>query len=349
MDPLQHFDQAGLEAVINNLTGRLMRLEHPAAPAAGAPIPHISVKPKPPTTFDGVTNRDTDTWLYELEKYFAATGTVDPQRVVIVATFIKGPALQWWKKDEEHRAQHHLPPMVMWNDFRAAFLHRFQPVEASKTARAILQTIRQTRSVVDYCARFMKQMALINDMATADQIEYFTRGLQPAVQKEVVLKAPATLDDAMHLAARYDLLLASRVFRPAHPGYRSYNYQMPYQATNHRGTSSYVSGVSSGSAPMELGKMEGDDFEQPNSDDTSPSDGQVDTGAELFNVMQSNFGRPPNHNRVPNISKEEFTRCRRLGLCLRCKQPGHVARNCSYSADHARSSPSYPKAQAQRK
>jgi hypothetical protein len=239
--------------------------------------------------------------------------------------------------------------MVMWSDFRAAFLHRFQPVEASKTARAILQTIRQTRSVVEYCARFMKQMALINDMAVADQIEYFTRGLQPAVQKEVVLKAPATLDEAMHLAARYDLLLSSRAFRHAPSGYRSYNYQTPFQAANHRGASSYSSGASSGSVPMELGKMEGDDVEPHNTDEASFFDGQADSGAEVFNAMQSNYGRPQNRNRVPNISKEEFTRCRHLGLCLRCKQPGHVARNCSYSADHARSSSSYPKAQAQRK
>jgi hypothetical protein len=31
---------------------------------------------------------------------------------------------------------------------------------------------------------------------------------------------------------------------------------------------------------------------------------------------------------VPGVSREEFERCRREGRCLRCKQTGHVAKDC---------------------
>ena len=99
MDPLQHVEQPNLEAAIHQLNNRLLQLEH-QGPAAAV---HSNVKPKSPSTFDGVSNRDTETWLYEVEKYFQATNTIDPQCVIIVATFIKGTALQWWKREEEHR------------------------------------------------------------------------------------------------------------------------------------------------------------------------------------------------------------------------------------------------------
>jgi hypothetical protein len=34
-------------------------------------------------------------------------------------------------------------------------------------------------------------------------------------------------------------------------------------------------------------------------------------------------------NKVPGISKEEYERCRKEGLCLKCKQSGHLARDCT--------------------
>ena len=195
----------------------------------------------------------------------------------------------------------------------------------------------------------MKYMAPINDMAEADQIEYFTRGLHPSMQKEVVLKAPATLDEAIQLVSRYDVLMSSRAFRPANSGYRPYHYQSPFQYGNQRGTSGYSSGSSGGSAPMELGKMEADDTDHPDIGYSPNGDEHTNDGVELFNGMQGSFPRQQNRGRVPNISKEEFTRCRRMGLCLRCKQPGHVARNCNNGADQSRSSSGYPKGVAQRK
>lgn len=38
--------------------------------------------------------------------------------------------------------------------------------------------------------------------------------------------------------------------------------------------------------------------------------------------------------KVPGVSKEEFERCRKEGLCLKCKEPGHLARDCSKPVRH---------------
>ena len=32
--------------------------------------------------------------------------------------------------------------------------------------------------------------------------------------------------------------------------------------------------------------------------------------------------------KVPGVTKEEFERCRKEGLCLKCKESGHLARDC---------------------
>jgi hypothetical protein len=32
--------------------------------------------------------------------------------------------------------------------------------------------------------------------------------------------------------------------------------------------------------------------------------------------------------RAPFLPRDEFTRCMKERLCLRCKKPGHIARNC---------------------
>ena len=36
-----------------------------------------------------------------------------------------------------------------------------------------------------------------------------------------------------------------------------------------------------------------------------------------------------NDQRVPNVSKEDFARCRQENRCLKCKEIGHVAKECS--------------------
>ena len=62
-------------------------------------------------------------------------------------------------------------------------------------------------------------------------------------------------------------------------------------------------------------------------DNDNPIDNQAERGdteetAEYENVIN-------NMNRVPNLSKQEYDRCLKEGVCFRCKQPNHLARNCT--------------------
>lgn len=71
--------------------------------------------------------------------------------------------------------------------------------------------------------------------------------------------------------------------------------------------------------------------------------------AEQLQVMQQQqrrpaFNRPfqPQRQQRPYLPPEEFTRCMREGLCLRCKQTGHVARNCPQPSRSAPPPPPRP-------
>ena len=52
----------------------------------------------------------------------------------------------------------------------------------------------------------------------------------------------------------------------------------------------------------------------------------------MFKSSSSNRGGGGGSgSRVPNVSKEDYERCRREGRCLNCKQKDHVARDCKNS------------------
>jgi hypothetical protein len=71
-------------------------------------------------------------------------------------------------------------------------------------------------------------------------------------------------------------------------------------------------------APMELGAVE-------------QSDDAADEAAVHYaqlNAVRTHQAQPRKQQFAPSMSREEYERCRRNGLCLKCKQPGHTARFC---------------------
>jgi hypothetical protein len=86
---------------------------------------------------------------------------------------------------------------------------------------------------------------------------------------------------------------------------------------------------------------EGDDYEPSSELWSNGEQGEVEEqkGEQLQAMKQRE-----NSSRAPFLSREEFTRCMKEKLCLRCKKPGHIARNCSLpprNRQHVHSS--YPK------
>ena len=96
--------------------------------------------------------------------------------------------------------------LFSWLEFKNLMRKRFQPVEASKTARSRMMALKQFKfganAIEAYNAEFQKLVALTTDMAVQDQLTYYIKGLHEQVAHDVSLANPDSLDEAMALASR---------------------------------------------------------------------------------------------------------------------------------------------------
>jgi hypothetical protein len=188
-----------------------------------------------------------------------------------------------------------------------------------------------------------------NAMDLAQQLFIFRRGLLKSIRVYVDLKEPATLEDAMRIAQRYEAEeYVGRVEDNA--GRMNNNNQNRFTANNkfnknrnQHFTGSYgnhsnhtaagggngFGGGNSGAAPMDLNNIrrvdgEEDDLGGSGVDDEDQSNDHDRSGPsqrESVNFVNQS-------TRVVNLSKEEFQRCFKAGICFKCKRHGHLARDC---------------------
>src|SRR5881628_3445821 len=101
-------------------------------------------------------------------QYLNACGVAEDQRVSVASSYLKSMALQWWFTQNQLSTA--ARPST-WDAFATAVRLRFQPVAASRVARAQLDYLHQDKmSVSEYCSKFHSLVNLIPDMAEADQI-----------------------------------------------------------------------------------------------------------------------------------------------------------------------------------
>jgi hypothetical protein len=300
-----------------------------------ATVAHTHNLPKPtkPNTFNGHPRTNVDAWLFEMETYLEVVGvTGDPTRVNFAVAFLRDIASTWWSSVLKEP----VPPR-QWDAFKARFLDRFRPLEASRTARVALMSIKQRGSVADYTNAFLRHMQLIPDMAVDDQIQFYLRGLQPHIWDEVDIKSPATLDQAMSYAQRADLRRASRrqAFAPStRPSFHSrsdWSVSRPSQAQQ--------------AVPMELSHVSS--YEQEDGYDSytdqGTADGREEAGGAAPSTQLNAFASRPLSRRPTGtaatsrppvkLSLEERERCMRERLCFRCRQPGHMGGRCPTYGD----------------
>ena len=186
------------------------------------PSLRIDMKAMQPSSFHGTASNSADQWLMEVERYFLAVGLgeLDPRRALFAATYLKDAASTWYTSALKEAD---FGPSPSWVLFKERFLKRFRPLAASRMARAAIRSLKQRIKVAGYSQEFQKHMQLIPDMSVADQVESYICGLHSHIAMEVDREQPQTLSDAMELAQRIELMLATR-----RGGHSSYGRSMPY-------------------------------------------------------------------------------------------------------------------------
>jgi hypothetical protein len=336
-----------------------------------SPLP-TKVKISAPSNFNGTREVNVDSWLFEMVQYLNACGVGENQRVTVASSYLKNMALQWWFT--QNQLSNADRPST-WDAFATALRLRFQPIAASRVARAQLRSLRQDKmSVSEYCSKFHSLVNMIPDMAEADQIEIFSFGLRPSLQRDVAIQDPTSLNDAMIKAQKMESI--HNLNEPRRSSYNLFSspsnsfYSNPSFSSRHgspSSSSSVSTSTSSSTVPMELGAMNvepetepaeiseyeryielGDDYQQEETESVqwnNPSNDEEESTPQLqvISVPTRSDGR---RNSAPFLSEQEFTRRMREGLCLRCARPGHVARYCPTQASNSnqnhRNNPSRP-------
>ena len=295
---------------------------------------HISLKPMQPSSFHGATGGNPEQWLVELERYFTVVGLgeADPRRALLASTYLKDAASGWYisaVKEPDFGAS---PP---WQLFKERFLTRFRPLAASRMARAAIRNLKHRYKVAGYSQEFQKQMQLIPDMSVADQIEFYICGLQAHLAQEVDREQPKSLAEAMEVAQRIELLTSTR--RATNPFGRT----VPYFRSS-TGYSSQTGGDQGDRMDLSAvrgGGDEGDFYYENELEEQyrlSAMSYRGGRGRERGRAGPGGFFRGSGPNRgnkhsAPGMSREEFDKLMKEGKCFKCKETGHLARNCPKS------------------
>jgi hypothetical protein len=162
------------------------------APAAAAPAPPTPVITRRMDSFDGSADK-VGAFIYRV--YLTVTGQPEDYMIRFAEFHLEGPAMAWAMAMRTAGTT----PATM-DAWCAALRARFEGVAAVEQARHRLNQLRQTGSLAQYVATFTTTCAMLPSMDEGDRVYLFIRGLKGDLTREVHMRRPETLNEAMRLA-----------------------------------------------------------------------------------------------------------------------------------------------------
>lgn len=261
-----------------------------------------AVRPPKPSTFDGSRRSQVDSWLYQVQTYLRLSNLTGTTAIDHASAFLRDHAATWWRTHclsaAEPDSNIQLP--TTWDEFERVFRQRFQPLTSKEVAREQIYSLSQRTSVTDYVNRFNEVTCHIDDMAPAEKLSLFLRGLKDPIKRELKKNPPADYNAAVLNAERLDAVTwRGRSIYPSTPTPPVSN-PYPYQYPSNRASSSRPS---AGPTPMELGAL-----------------------THSSRPIQPSQPRTPH----PSLTPAEKQRRRDRGLCMYCGEPGHTREYCPH-------------------
>ncbi|CAD6939444.1 unnamed protein product [Tilletia laevis] len=255
-------------------------------------LPHFRVKASKPPEFNGKNKRLATTFLAHLSLSFAAdpASSRNPQqKIVFAASYLRDQAFAWY---EPHLLNNSVVTRD-WETFKTEFVRALGDPDLQRTLERELYALRQTGSAADYSTKFFKICSQLNwnDEPLRAQ---FRKNLKDDVKDALAYtdQTPSSVEDLSALAIR----LGNRLFE--------------------RRLESRRSAASSNSAPQAIQTTH---TTTQTSTTTAPAHSRTGPVPMELDATRSRF-QP--------LKDEERARRRRLGLCLYCAEPGHVAQQC---------------------
>jgi hypothetical protein len=304
-------------------------------------------KIKLPPFYSGSGKKDEPTlnnWVSSMEVHFrAAKVFIVRDQLELAGACLSGTAVDWFNKTFWPT----VTPHTTWNDFVDALRQRFEPVDSETTARARLNTLRQGKySVTAYTNMFTDIIGRVGAMNDKDQYEHYVNGLRKEIGDALRLHMVGRTQQlaiAMALAFEIESAMSRNANQPKGAwrpefnqwrrggGYNRFNNQAAPILTS---TSTY-----DGPAPMELGHIganTNDDDEKHDTEKNNDGDDIKTPASYSLAAMQQQTSSSPPRTPLPKLSEADRVKLRASGSCFRCRQKGHLSRDCplQYSYSH---------------
>jgi hypothetical protein len=252
-------------------------------------IAHV-LKPPKPEPYTGAMDADLClNFVDSYEEYFQIIGLTNAKWVPFIVLALTLEARSWWRTSG-------LKLDTTWEDFKSAFTDRFTPPDAVNAARKRLASLTQgRRSVAEYTSDFRSCLRIIKNMDDGTSLFEYLRGLEKSTGREVRLRQPKDLKEAITQAT----IVHSILFPDGPPA--------PQPQAIHTPTS--------GPTPMDVDNMR---IFFANMTNLFAS-GAPPTAVNAFSQPQSFPKR---------LTAEERAECMRTGSCFRCRRQGHMGPDC---------------------
>lgn len=264
------------------------------------------VKPIIPSKYSGNRNiAIIDSWISSVNAYFFLSNAQPPYIYYSLVTLLEGEAGVWFRFNYPES----IAATLTWETVRHALRLYFTPVNYIRQLQDRYTTLRQSTSVNDYTMQFSEivmQLAA-NHILIPDSmlIHQYIHGLKPATRLQVEIENPSSLPEAMRIAGTYDTIRFAKKTMASRYETTSRSPFYPSRYDDNRGE------------PMQL-----DNLELENSEDSNLE----------INAMKPKFSA---NKKLNKLTIEERQHLRRLGACFKCRQPGHMVRECPTNMESA--------------
>lgn len=178
-----------LSATVHNLNETKAELQEVRARGTG------KAKANRPSSFTGKGTK-IEVWIAQMDTYVEGENPETTLRVAI--SYIEGDAFSWL---ESFRLVNEINT---WEQLKEALVRRFSPLDKAIAARDKLHRWKQVKDVESFNSDFMSILIDIPDIAEAEKLDRYSRGLKSYIWEALCTKTYQRLEDLMTDALRVE-------------------------------------------------------------------------------------------------------------------------------------------------
>jgi hypothetical protein len=154
------------------------------------------LKPQRPEPYAGEIDADAcNNFIDNQKEYFSIVGLLLDNWVKYTALNLKDDAKSWWRASG-------LVTTTPWPVFEEAFLAFHTPPNAVSAAREAMESLKQgKRTVALYTHEFRRLQRRVPTLDKETALHWYVKGLEANTSKEVKLRQPDSLDQAINQAS----------------------------------------------------------------------------------------------------------------------------------------------------